>query len=406
MDGVTPTRVCLVGSGTRFLSGISYYTTRLSNALATKFNVSVILMRQLLPTRFYPGRDRVGTDLVQMDYDSSIRVFDGVDWYWIPTIFQATRLLTRERPHVVVFQWWSGTVLHSYLALALFGRLLGARTLVEFHELLDVGEMALALPRMYANLVALLLVGIADGFVVHSEYDKNRVAHRYRLGDRPVIVIPHGPYDQYGTGDAPPVLREAPPSCCNLLFFGVIRPFKGLEDLIKAFDGIPEDQIGEYWLTVVGEPWENWTKPLEQIEQSPHRNRITLVDRYVADAEVAGFFAGADAVILPYRRSSASGPLHVAMSMGLPTIVTRVGGLPEAVEGYEGIILVPPGDADAIRAGMARLREWKGKRFADPHNWERTIESYDGLISRLADGRGGIGDVGKSRVPEEWGASV
>ncbi len=49
-------RVCVVGAGTRFLSGISYYTVRLANALATSHAVSVIAMRQLLPTRFYPGR--------------------------------------------------------------------------------------------------------------------------------------------------------------------------------------------------------------------------------------------------------------------------------------------------------------------------------------------------------------
>src|SRR5947209_3471665 len=117
-------RVCVVGAGKRFLSGISYYTLHLVNVLAQSHNVSVILMRQLLPKVFYPGRRRVGESLTQLEYDPKVRVFDGVDWYWIPSIVRSLAFLIRERPDVAIFQWWSGTVLHSYLLLALVVRLL------------------------------------------------------------------------------------------------------------------------------------------------------------------------------------------------------------------------------------------------------------------------------------------
>src|SRR5437588_12649806 len=93
-------RVCVVGPGKRFLSGISYYTIRLVNMLAQSNEVSVILMRQLLPTRFYPGRERVGANLTQLEYDQKVRVFDGVDWYWLPSIFRCLAFLIRERPDV------------------------------------------------------------------------------------------------------------------------------------------------------------------------------------------------------------------------------------------------------------------------------------------------------------------
>ena len=129
-------------------------------------------MRQLLPTRFYPGRERVGAKLTQLEYDPAARVFDGVDWYWLPSMIRALLFLIRERPDVVVFQWWSGTVLHSYLLLALVARLLGARIVIEFHEVLDPGEAKLPLAQSYVRLVAPILVRMARGFVVHSEYDK------------------------------------------------------------------------------------------------------------------------------------------------------------------------------------------------------------------------------------------
>src|SRR5436305_828911 len=82
-------RVCVVGAGKHFLSGISYYTLHLVNALAQSHKVSVILMRRLLPAFLYPGWKRVGTNLTRLEYDKTARVFDGLDWYWLPSIFRS-----------------------------------------------------------------------------------------------------------------------------------------------------------------------------------------------------------------------------------------------------------------------------------------------------------------------------
>lgn len=376
-------RVCVVGAGPRFLSGISYYTLRLTNALAHSHRVSAILMRQLLPARLYPGRDRIGADLTRLEYAPGIPVFDGVDWYWLPSILRALTFLLRQRPEVVVLQWWSGTVLHSYLVLAGAARLMGARVIIEFHEVLDTAESKLSLAQAYVGRIAPALVRLAQGFVVHSEYDRVLLEEHYGLGRRPVALIPLGPFNHYQLAAEQPE-RTAPSGCCNLLFFGTIRPYKGLEDLIAAFDAIPEELIGGYWLTVVGETWEGWTLPADLIARSRYGDRITFVNRYVPDEDVAAFFAAADAVVLPYHRSSASGPLHIAMSYGLPVVLTRVGGLPEAAAGYEGATLVPPRDPIALQSALARVAGMRGTQFADPHSWARTAARYDTLFAALA----------------------
>jgi len=383
MVGNKQLRVCVVGSGKHFLSGISYYTLHLANVLAQSHKVSVILMRRLLPKAFYPGRKRVGADLTQLEYDPEVRVFDGIDWYWLPSIFRSLAFLIRERPSVVIFQWWSGTVLHSYILLALVARLLGARVVVEFHEVLDTAEAKFPLAQTYVGLFAPLLVRLAHGFVIHSEYDQKLLQRHYNLKKRPRALIPHGPYNYCQLTDEEQRSRNAPPSCCNLLFFGVIRPFKGLEDLITAFDALPKDQISQYWLTIVGETWEGWTLPADLIERSQYRDRITFVNRYVSDAEVSQFFAGADAVVLPYHRSSASGPLHIAMSSGLPVVVTSVGGLIESVAGYGGAILVPPGDTISLQGALQQVAKLRGRRFADPYSWEHTAVYYEALFDAL-----------------------
>jgi glycosyltransferase involved in cell wall biosynthesis len=353
------------------------------NALAQSHKVSAILMRQLLPTRFYPGRERVGANLTRLEYDPAVRVFDGVDWYWLPSMLRALAFLIEERPDVVVFQWWSGTVLHSYLLLALVTRLLRARVVIEFHEVLDTGEAKLRLAQAYVRLIAPLVAHLAHGFVIHSEYDRKLLQVYYNLERRPIALIPHGPYDHYQLTAGEQKHRPAPLSCCNLLFFGVIRPYKGLEDLIRAFDALPEDEIASYWLTIVGETWEQWTIPTSLINQSRYRDRITFVNRYVSDTEVAQFFAGADAVVMPYHRASTSGPLHIAMSWGLPIVVTRVGGLVEAVAGYEGAILVPPGDVALLQGALSQVAQLRGRRYADLHSWERSITCYHELFDAI-----------------------
>lgn len=383
--------VCVVGSGRRFLSGISYYTHRLVGALAERGRgrVAAILMRELLPRRLYPGAERIGSNLAELAYPPEVRTFDGVDWWWGRSMLEAIRLLRSERPSFVVMQWWTGTVLHSYLALALVARLLGARVVIEFHEVQDTGELAIAPARWYVSAVSPALIALCQGFVVHNEFDRAELAKRYRIGGKPIALIPHGPYDQYadaagGTGDEAAPAGSGADAVTRLLYFGVIRPFKGVEDLLEAFESLTAEEAAGFQLTIVGETWEGWTRPAEMIAASRHFERIEFVNRYVADDEVAGFFAAADAVVLPYHRSSSSGPLHIAMSHGLPVVLSQVGGLIEASADYEGALPIPPRDPAAIRAAIDRAAELRGRRFEDVHSWERTVDGYEQLFEQLA----------------------
>ena len=384
-----PPRVLVVGAGTRFLSAMSYYTLRLTNALAGRFTVAFIPMRQLIPTFLYPGRSRVGSISTRLDYDPAVTVMRGIDWYWVPNLFRDLVSLRKWRPDVVIFEWWTGTVLHTYLAIALLARLLGASVIVEFHEVLDSGEERIPIARAWVSLLGWPFIRLASAFVIHSEADRGPLEKRYRLGARPCVVIPHGPLDHHASiqpsdGSAPLARRTAPADTLNLLFFGLIRPYKGLEDLIRAFELFDDQEVQRYWLTVVGETWEGWDLPIRLIQSSRHRARITLVNRFVDDDEVIAQFAAADAVVLPYHRSSASSPAHVAMSNGLPLVITAVGGLPEAVADYEGAILVPPRDPVALRDAIRRLPDLRGRRYRDPHSWDRTVARYEVLMQQLS----------------------
>jgi glycosyltransferase involved in cell wall biosynthesis len=378
-------RVCVVGPSTRFLSGITYYTYCLVNALEGPVRPSAILMRRLLPRRLYPGRDRVGASLAQIELAPSIPRFDGIDWYWGTTIARAFRFLKRERPDVLVLQWWTGTVLHSYLALALVARMLGIRVVVELHEAQDVGEAAIPVVGRSVRWLAPRLFAMADRYVVHSEFDRELVHQHYGIAPEDIEIIPHAAYEQYGAAPAAAEAAPAGDGPCRLLYFGVIRPFKGVEDLLRAFDALPEDEAARFTLTIVGETWEGHTLPGELVQASRYRDRIRFVNRYVEDGEVAEYFSNADVVVLPYHRSSQSGPLHVAMAHGLPVVITAVGGLVEATSGYGGAVLVQPRDPQSLLAGIRQAAGLRGRRFAVPHSWEASAASFAALARRLLD---------------------
>lgn len=389
MTGDSRRAVCLVGPGWRFTSGISYYTCQLANALADRHGVSVIQLRQLLPRRLYPGSRRVGQPRARADYRTELPVFDGINWWWGRSLARALSFLWSRRPEILVLQWWTAAVLHTYLVLAVTGRIRGARLVLELHELQDTGESRFALARWYGQWGLRVLLRLSHGCVVHSNADAEALRTCYDLRNLRVEVVPHGPFDQYRPGSQPRPLstelrvlsetasaavRQAPrPGVVNLLFFGTIRPYKGLEDLLAAFNGLSEREASGLWLTIVGETWEGCVEPARLIATSPHGDRITFVNDYVPDEAVTAAFAHADVIVLPYRRSSSSGPLHVAMSWGLPVVVTSVGGLPEATAGYDGAIFVPPGDPPALAAAIQRAAALSGQRFPDPRTWDESV---------------------------------
>jgi glycosyltransferase involved in cell wall biosynthesis len=376
-----PEGVLVIGSGTRFISGVSHYTRYVAIALAERTPTSVILMRQLIPRSFYPGRARVGESLTDERYPPGMPVFDGVDWYWLPTIIGAVRFLRRHRPEAVVFQWWTGAVLHSYVLLALVARGLGARVIIEIHEIQDTGEAAMTPARTYVKRFGRWLMEMADGYLVHSEFDRDELRRSFGVDEQHVKVVRHGPFSHYAVGESEPK-REAPAEALNVFFFGTIRPYKGLEDLVAAFE-ILADEDERWWLTVVGETWEECVTPIEMISRSSHRSRITLVNRYISDAEAGQWFAGADIVALPYRRSSASGPLHLTMDAGLPVVVTDVGGLGEATRDYAGAILAPAANPTALAAGLREAVGLRGRRFEDSGTWASNANAVLELLEDL-----------------------
>ena len=191
--------VCIVGPSKRFLSGISYYTIRLANAMSAEKDVSVVCFRQLLPTFLFPGKSHVGKNISDLNFLPGIPVFDGMDYNNPLTWVQAYQFLKAQKPDIIILQWWTSSVAHMQLLLKLFAGLLHKpKIIIEFHEVVDPFEESILPIRIYSKATGKLLRKNLDAYITHSESDKELIAKRYSISPEKIHVIPHGLYDQYG----------------------------------------------------------------------------------------------------------------------------------------------------------------------------------------------------------------
>lgn len=200
--------------------------------------------------------------------------------------------------------------------------------------------------------------GSMDAVIAHSEHGAARLRDEVGLDPRRVRVVPHGAFD-YLT--RLPEEKQLPAELEGaegpvILFFGLLRPYKGLDVLLDAFT-----QVDGAELWIVGNPRMDLAPLRAKAAAAP--GRIRLVARFIDDAEIPAIFRRADVVVLPYRDAEHSGVLYTGLAFGKPLVLSAVGGFPEVAATGAGR-LVPPGDASALAAALGELT-------ADPAARER-----------------------------------
>lgn len=130
----------------------------------------------------------------------------------------------------------------------------------------------------------------------------------------------------------------------TVLFFGLIRPYKGLDVLIEAASQVKED----VQFLVAGECYENWSKYSDLIENSGVSRKFTVISKFIPDNELSEIFSASDVLVLPYKNATQSGVTATAIHYDLPIIASRVGDLPDSItEGLTGL-LVPANDSKSL----------------------------------------------------------
>lgn len=276
---------------------------------------------------------------------------------------------------VVHFQWLAVQALDRWL-------LPDRPTVLTAHDLLPRE------PRPGQARAQRRLYDAVDAVVVHSAYGRSLLVDRLGVDPGKVRVIPHGAFTHLTrfANEVPLPDELAAVRGPVVLFFGLLRPYKGVETLLEAWRGVSG---AELW--IVGRP---------RMDVAPLRARaganVRFVPRFVSDAELPAFFRRADVVVLPYahtERLDWSGVLATALAFGKPTVVSQVGGFGE-LSASGAVRLVPPDDAPALCSALvgllddpsarASLAERAAAAAEGPYSWDaaarETLALYRDLV--------------------------
>ncbi len=234
-------------------------------------------------------------------------------------------------------------------------------------------RLMMMLELRYADHVVTLTQAVADQLMRHHQIPAHRIS-----------VIPHGVF-QFGT--APIRVRTAPQNRpLQFLFFGRLLPYKGLDLLLDAIDGMPPDLPFTVHIAGSGDPG----PLLPRLMASP---RITLDHRWIPESEIAGILDRADLILAPYREASQSGVLAAAYGAGLPMIVTPIGGLPEQVAPHGAGLVAADLSPTAFAAAMTRMVREPGlytaaaaasvKTAEGPFAWSTIARQFADLVHRV-----------------------
>jgi len=237
--------------------------------------------------------------------------------------------------------------------------------------------------------------GSMDAIVAHSEHGAARLREEVGIDPAKIHVIPHGAFD-YLTQlpeekPLPPELEgaEGPVILC----FGLLRPYKGIENLIDAYGRIAKNAFGsELW--IVGNPRMD-VEPLRR-QAREAGGPVRTVTRFVDEAEIPAIFRRADLVVLPYLDAEHSGVLYTGLAFGKPLLLSAVGGFPEVAEAGAAR-LVPPGDLDALATALQELVGDEDAReelaaaatraAAGPYSWDEAARKHLDLYRELTEAR-------------------
>lgn len=359
-------RVGLVGPAHPYKGGGARHTTELAHRLRARGHATAIeSWRAQYPALLYPGRQTI--DVPEGEpYPDTRRA---LAWYRPDGWWRTGRSLGRDRD-LVVLTVFSPVQVPPYLGILAGAGRGGARTAALCHNVLPHERRPVDVALMRA------LLRRVDTVLTHSP-EQERLA-RGLLGPAAARVR---------TAPMPPHLPPAgrsrerdPAERRRLLFFGIVRPYKGVDLLLRALaEGAPPDVS----LTVAGEFWGGSRELAELAAGLGIADRVDFREGYVPARELAELFAGADALVLPYRTATATQNVWLAHEHGVPVIATRAGTLADHVrEGRDGLLCEPGDSADLARA-LARfyapgepLRLRAGVRPVDPEPyWDAYVDT-------------------------------
>lgn len=316
-------KVTLVGTAHPFRGGIAVFIERLAKAFKqNKDEVRISTFTLQYPKILFPGETQLSSSPKPTDLDITQEVNSINPFNWI----KVGNKIRKEKPDLVIFKYW----------IPFMGPSLGtiARRIRKNNHTKVIVVVDNIIPhekRFGDNALNKYFVKSVDAFVAMSQ----SVLDDLKTFDaqKPKLLSPHPLYDNFGTAKT----REEALKALDLdaksnymLFFGIIRQYKGLDILLKAFADKRLNN-GKNKLIVAGEFYEDDTVYRDLIKKHQLEDAIVLATKFIPDEEVVNYFCAADIIVQPYKHATQSGVTQIAYHFEKPMLVTDVGGLKEIV---------------------------------------------------------------------------
>ena len=332
--------IVLLGTAYPFRGGLATFNERLARQLqAEGHEVEVITFTLQYPSFLFPGKTQYSSEQAPADLHITQQVHSCNPFNW----WKVGNKIRRMQPDLLISCYWMAFFAPCYGIIQRIAKRNGKTRCIGL-----VHNMIPHEPNLLDKLLAPFYVRHTDGFVALSESVVKDIDSLDKQ-TKPKASYPHPIYDHYGEQMSKEEACQAlnlNPENQYMLFFGLVRAYKGLDLLLDAF-GKVKDQLPDLRLIVAGEFYEDEEKYRAQLYFNKLNDRVIIHNNFIADADLCKYFGAADLIVQPYKSATQSGVTQVAFHFEKPMLVTNVGGLGEIVHDHKMGYAVEP-NAEAI----------------------------------------------------------
>ncbi|MCX7834482.1 MAG: glycosyltransferase family 4 protein [bacterium] len=325
----------LLGPNSPYRGGIAAFNDAIAFEIQKKYNLTIWNYKHLYPSFLFPGSSQFRPEINAKEL--GLRILHSTH----PLQWESIRKqISKDKYEVILFPYW-----HPFFAPMLI-RILPTNTknIMFGHNILPHESFP------FSTQLTKALLRKVTGVITLGKSELKQLQKLEYKGKMAYHLSPIYPeYVERFQKPIPTIELPIDKQYRKILFFGIIRPYKGLEVLLKALE---MEKLNHVALIIAGEAYGNSKDLLEKVEK--FKDRVYWINRYISDDEVPAIMQQAELVILPYLHATSTGVLPIAYCAGKPTIVTNVGGLPELViKDYTGDI-VPPNHPEALADAICK----------------------------------------------------
>ncbi|UKN01409.1 glycosyltransferase family 4 protein [Paracrocinitomix mangrovi] len=368
-------KIVIIGPAYPYRGGIASYSERLALQLRDEGNeVEIFTFTLQYPNFLFPGKTQYSEDIAPKDLqiERLINSVNPLNWK------KVGKRIRKQQPDLLLFNYW----------LPFMGPCFGniAREVKKNNHTKIVGIMHNVVPhekRPGDVQFTKYFMKPVDAFISMAKSVSDDLAKFD--SSKPRAFNPHPLYDNFGDGMSQEAAKTALGLDQNtkyILFFGIIRDYKGLDLLLDAFAKMNHQELNVK-LLIAGEYYSDEEKYRKQIADLGISNDIKVVSEYIKDSDVGKYFCAADIVAQPYKSATQSGVTQIAYHFEIPMLVTNVGGLPEMVP--DGIVgYVTSKDTDEIASALTDFfTSNKAIAFKENLKVEKEKYSWDKLTKTI-----------------------